>query len=383
MDCITAHQFGHANVVACMGTAVTEEQVGQVKRLSRRIVLALDADAAGQMATLRSLEMLPNALGDEEAPVPVPVGGRGPAPNVVVSWERKLNAEIRIVELPEGKDPDELIRRNPESWPEVVANSKPFLDFFIEGVTAGIPANDGRAKAAAVARIAPIVHAVGDRIMEAHYAALIARKLNLPDSAVLAEIRRPATPSRQQGQTGSGNPSGAATRTPALRQLPQVTSQEDHLAALLLTYRAILAGLLPEVREDDFFDARNRELVQVLKSPGVPMELEPDAIIAGLDDNVADHAERLVSILENTPIRYPGQIERDAAGTLGRLRQDRYKSQMTAIQSQIRDAQEQGESSELDRLTQHLADLAARHAEFAPPKSPYFRDIRDQKPTNV
>ncbi len=374
MDCITAHQFGHANVVACMGTAVTEEQIGQVKRLSRRIVLALDADAAGQMATLRSLEMLPNALGDEEMPVAVPTAGRGPTPTMVIAWERKLNAEIRIVQLPQGKDPDELIRRNPETWPDVVATARPFLDFFIDGVTAGVPANDGRAKAAAVARIAPIVHAVGDRITEAHYASLIARKLGLPDSAVLSEIRRPSTQSRQQNQPQMPN------RPSPMQQFPATSSQEDHLAALLLVYRPILAGLLPQVREDDVYDARNRELLHVLKDPGIPLELPPEAIIAGLDDHVADHADRLVASLDGTPVRYPGQIERDAAGTLGRLRQDRYKSQLTTLQAQIRDAQEQGETDEMERLTQQLSALVSRHREFTPPKSPYFKDLRDVKP---
>ena len=68
MDAIAAHQFGYANVVAAMGTAVTEQQIGLVKRLSRNIVLALDADAAGQGATVRSLEMLPSVL-DQRAGV--------------------------------------------------------------------------------------------------------------------------------------------------------------------------------------------------------------------------------------------------------------------------------------------------------------------------
>ena len=69
MDAIAAHQFGYSNVVAAMGTAVTEQQIGLVKRLSRNIVLALDADAAGQGATVRSLEMLPGALDQELTPI--------------------------------------------------------------------------------------------------------------------------------------------------------------------------------------------------------------------------------------------------------------------------------------------------------------------------
>ncbi|MGI9253177.1 MAG: DNA primase, partial [Thermomicrobiales bacterium] len=239
MDAITAHQFGHANVVACMGTAVTEEQINQVKRLSRKIVLALDSDAAGQLATLRSLEMLPAALGDEETPVAVPTQGRGPTPTMVIQWERKLNAEIRIVKLPEGKDPDELIRRNPEAWPEVVATAQPFLDFYIEGVTAGIAPTDGRAKAAAVSRIAPIVRAVGDRILEAHYASLIGRKLGLPDSAVLSEIQRSGAQPQGRRQTMPNQP---VQRPGNLMQPPANASQEDHLVALLLAHRPVCAG---------------------------------------------------------------------------------------------------------------------------------------------
>src|SRR5918997_867589 len=92
MDAIAAHQYGHANVVAAMGTAVTEAQIGLVKRLSKQIVLALDAETA-------------------------------------------------IVRLPEGKDPDELIRKAPERWPEVVATAQPFLDFYVEAVTAGVAAD--------------------------------------------------------------------------------------------------------------------------------------------------------------------------------------------------------------------------------------------------
>src|SRR5690606_34959267 len=89
MDAIAAHQHGYANVVAAMGTALTEAQIEQVKRLTKRIVLALDADAAGQMATLRSLDSMQQALDAEEVPVPDALG--------VIRFERKLNAEISIL----------------------------------------------------------------------------------------------------------------------------------------------------------------------------------------------------------------------------------------------------------------------------------------------
>ena len=58
MDVIAAHQFGYRNVVASMGTAITESQLGLLKRYSKNVVLALDADAAGQAAMTRALDAL-------------------------------------------------------------------------------------------------------------------------------------------------------------------------------------------------------------------------------------------------------------------------------------------------------------------------------------
>ena len=367
MDAIAAHQFGHANVVACMGTAVTEAQVAQLKRLSRHITLALDADAAGQMATLRSLEVLPKALDSEAVPVAVPVAGRG-APQAIIAWERKLNAEISIVRLPEGKDPDELIRRSPDTWPEVVAGAQPFLDFFVEGVAAGVDPADARAKADAVARAAPLLQAVGDRVVQAHYARLLASRLGLPESAVLAEIRR--------GTLRTSASASLAANVVPLRPNGRA-AHEEHLLALLLAHRAICAGVLPEIDPELLHDARSRELLATLLDPRIPLDLDAPAIVAGLDEPVADHAERLLASLEGKPARYPGQIEQDARSALERLRKERHETRMRELQAQLLAAYQGGEPAEVALLREQLAAEADAHGQFSPPPSPYFRDSRD------
>jgi DNA primase len=366
MDAIAAHQFGYANVVACMGTAVTEAQIGQVKRLSRHITLALDADAAGQMATLRSLETLPRALDAEAVPVALPVVGRG-VPQAMVAWERKLNAEISIVRLPEGKDPDELIRRSPEKWPEVVAQAQPFLDFFVEGVTAGVAPTDARAKAEAVGRVVPVLQAVGDRVVQAHYARLLANRLGLPEAAVFAEVRRSALRTSATAPAASVVPLRAAERT----------AHEDHLLALLLAHRAICAGVAADVDPDLLVDARNRELLATLRDERIPLELEAAAIVAGLDDAIGDHADRLLVSLEGKPAQYPGQIERDARAALDRLRKQRHETRMRELQAQLLAAAQEGDADAVALLRAQLAAEAEAHGRFSPPPSPYFRDSRD------
>ena len=367
MDAIAAHQFGHANVVAAMGTAVTEGQIGLVKRLSRNIVLALDADAAGQGATIRSLEMLPGALDQELTPVGAERDPNRPRAESIIVWQRRFKTTISIVRLPQGKDPDELIRRDPDSWPAVVATAQPFLDFYIDAALTGIDASDAPAKSAAIRKLVPLLEAAGDQVVQAHYAGVVARKLQLPETSVLRELRRAAVRSATPRLSRADPPSPTAGRT----------SNENHLMALLLRYRSVCQGVLGLVPLDDLGDTRNRELLRILQDPQIPLDMEPEFIIAGLDDAVADHAEALLARLEQTPRPFPAQIERDARRALIRLEKERFDYLMTQLQNSIAVSEADDDAEALTDLRRQLSALYERHRQFYPPRSPYFRDSRD------
>jgi DNA primase len=113
LDAIQAQQAGYGNVVAQMGTALTDSQLKLVApKYAKRVLLALDSDAAGQNATMRSLEVARRALSEDFA-------GR-------------LQIEIRVLDVPGAKDPDDFIRESPEAWPSVVETSRPVADFVID-----------------------------------------------------------------------------------------------------------------------------------------------------------------------------------------------------------------------------------------------------------
>jgi DNA primase len=285
----------------------------------------------------------------------------------MIVWQRRLKAQISIVRLPEGKDPDELIRRAPATWPDVVATALPFLDFYVDAILATVDLGDVPAKAAAVRRLAPVLEAAGDQVVQAHYAGIIARKLQLPESSVLVELRRTAVRSKASASSRQALPPVAASRA----------SNENHLLALLLRHRAICHAVLPLVPDDDLIDARNRELLRVLRDPSIPLDLAPEMIVAGLDDAVADHAEALLERLEQTPPQFPGQVERDARRALIRLARERFDELMRQIQSDIALAERTEDLESLTDLRQQLAALSERHRQFYPPRSPYFRDSRD------
>ena len=117
MDVMMGWQTGFRNIVAQMGTALTEQQLNVLKRYTRRFVIALDSDAAGMQATMRSLEVARETLDRE---VESRFDARG-----LVRHEGRLKADIRVLTLPEGTDPDLLLRREPTLWPQLVEKARP------------------------------------------------------------------------------------------------------------------------------------------------------------------------------------------------------------------------------------------------------------------
>ncbi|MFH1382256.1 MAG: DNA primase, partial [Chloroflexota bacterium] len=128
MDVIIAHQYGFHNVVASMGTSITEDQMGHLKRLTRNVTLALDPDAAGEEAMLRCLH-----------------------------YENELEAEIKVIVLPEGKDPDEVIKEDPGCWAKLVEQSRPVVDCTFDNLLTGLDLTKARDKQAVVDSLLPVV----------------------------------------------------------------------------------------------------------------------------------------------------------------------------------------------------------------------------------
>ena len=134
MDAIAAHQAGFQNVIASMGTALTEPQVNMIRRLTGRVTMALDQDTAGQQATLRSLESSWRIYQSRMA---------GRSGNTAM-LQQNQNPEIRIAAMPPGQDPDDVIRRSPGEWKELVSNARPLLEFVITAMTASVDASSPR-----------------------------------------------------------------------------------------------------------------------------------------------------------------------------------------------------------------------------------------------
>jgi DNA primase len=198
MDVMQAWQHGFRNVVAQMGTSLTETQLRLLQRLTKRFVLALDPDAAGAKATLRSLQLARETL---DRDVEVTFDARG-----LVQLEGRLKADIRIVTLPEGQDPDNLIRADPTAWPKLLAEARPVVDYVIRVVAAELPPGDAKAKNAAAAQILPLIHDIAEPVERDHYLGVLSKTLGVEVAALRAAEARLKKQAGGRGSRGAGEP---------------------------------------------------------------------------------------------------------------------------------------------------------------------------------
>src|SRR5579859_1764652 len=188
MDAIQAHQGGFSNVVAQMGTALTEAQLRQLSKYARRLILALDPDAAGVQATLRGVEVARKTLGDSS----VVFDPRG-----MLRQAGKLDVEILIMTLPDGQDPDDLIRDNPHGWGQLVENAEPVVDYVIAAGTADITTRSTFTDCEQVARdLLPILLATENDLQQHYNIQRLALRLRLDERTLIQWAQQ------QRGQSG-------------------------------------------------------------------------------------------------------------------------------------------------------------------------------------
>ena len=249
MDVIAAHQHGYTNVVASMGTALTEQQVYQLKSLAKDFVLALDPDAAGQEATLRSLESSWRIFERQSV-----TGRRRPSVGVLY---RREPLRLRIAALPAGLDPDTLIRRDQREWERLTEEALPLLEYMIPAVASRFDIATGNGKTQAVETLFPLIASVEDAFDQERYLRTLAQTLDVSDASLRNSIGRMGDSAQRQRSSRREAPDAPeVTAAPISRE--EVSLEEFTLSLLL--QRPELRELALEFSPQHFHLSENREI---------------------------------------------------------------------------------------------------------------------------
>ena len=163
MDLILSHQAGVKNAVASSGTALTSEHLEMIKRFTKNIVLAFDADDAGISAAHRAVEL---ALSQDMS--------------------------VRIARLPKGMDPADVARKDPSQWVDAVKNAKQVIDLYLE-LLPSLHKENSELRAKVTEVIVPFVALLKSPIDQGHYVGEIAKLLGIKEEPVWDEVKKRGT----------------------------------------------------------------------------------------------------------------------------------------------------------------------------------------------
>lgn len=253
MDVIAAHQHGMSNVVASMGTALTEKQIGLVRDLTGRLAFALDPDAAGNAATLRGVEVARRSLDREHVAMPSLLGATS-----------RLKAEMSIISLPKGKDPDTLIREDPQLWQQLVEDATPLVDHLMAVVTSRLDLTRPEGKSQASEQLLPIIAELGDDVKREFYLGRLAALLGVTERTLAGMAARMHRPQKKKVAKAEAQPVAPGRYGDAL---------EEHCLSLLLQHPE-LSGRAEGLLAEHFERSENREIFMVWRDASDPEEAQ-------------------------------------------------------------------------------------------------------------
>ncbi len=287
-DVIGFHRAGVRRAVATCGTAFTEDHVRLLKRYASRVVLAFDADAAGQGAAERFYE-----------------------------WEQKYQVQVSVARLPGGEDPGDLVQRDPEALAAAVTDAAPFLAFRLERVMKGQTARTPEDRARLAERAMGVVNEHPDPNVRKLYAGQVAAEVGLQvsDLVRIAE-QRPRRPTVAV----------AAPRRTAVRENAEFVA----VALLAQDWDSIAGWLVEELFHDDahrlaflaLADAGGVLALAIETADPEAREVLERAAVADLDVDAETEARNLIAaavrrqLAQRTGTRDPELIRGDAEARL-------------------------------------------------------------------
>ena len=374
MDVIMAWQGGFRNVIAQMGTALTREQLQLLKKYTKRFVIALDADAAGANATMRSLSVARDTLDRESEIAFDPTG--------LVKEESRLQADIRIAQMPEGEDPDSIIRTDPAEWAKLIGSAKPVVEYVTSVLVEQNPITEAKNKSEIAQQVIPLILDINDPVERDHYWQYLARTLQV-DERSLRQLnikksrqnnannsrQRPvvngkSTQPQKQGAAQPGQPM-TALRDPTRRTIKreeEFLGRCIHNPVLIRQVNKILSETgQPILHSQDFSVQIDRELFLLLNNK----QSAGDVAASGeMWDSLEPILAERLKVISREALASDKKPGRSLALSVLQWRWEKKKLLHRNLKMMIIAAHSNAEQDSIDLLTRQIQDLGKEISEI-------------------
>jgi len=316
LDFILPYQEGLKNIVASQGTALTIEQARLIKRYTHNVVMVYDADAAGELATLRTLDIF---------------------------IEEAMN--VRVVSLPQGFDPDLFVRKyGIKDFQKEIEQAQNLFDYKLKILKSRFSIKDIEGKAKVSCEMLPTINKFKNAVLKSEYIKRLAQGLDIKEDALLQELSKikEAKPYLDlHAQTA--------------KKSPGINPTEKLLIKLMLEEREFIDRIKESLEPADFQDERVSRIVSIMFDLiEQDKEIEPKKIVNRIEDD-----DILQVICEATFMpEVSGQNKEEVIDDcIQRIKCEKLRLKREHLHDQIKTAQDTGDEDRLQRLMQEFHHL--------------------------
>lgn len=228
MDVITPFQEGVHNIVASLGTSLSEGHVSLLKRFTNEVIIAYDSDSAGSAATSRGLNLLV-----------------------------KGDIKVKMLSLPSEKDPDDFIRNNGvDAFNEVISQAIDLVDYKLDKIHKQVNINSAEGKTQAVSDLIGTLANLNNQVERHEYVKKCAERLNLEEDYIWQQL----------GELGAGKRVRRSTQ-PTIKSTPKLSARETierKLLECMIQYPRFISQAHSQLTKDDFSNKGHAELAEIL-----------------------------------------------------------------------------------------------------------------------
>jgi DNA primase len=324
LDFLIPYQKGIKNIVASLGTALTTEQARLLKRYSNNVVMVYDADSAGELATLRSLDIF---------------------------IEEEM--EVRIVSLPKGFDPDLFVLKNgADSFKELINSAKNIFDYKLGILKARFNDKQSESKAKIASLMLETIIKIKNAVLKSEYVRKLAQELNIKEEAILEEIGK-IKPQKSN-----------AVKVPSLaKEYLAVNATEKLLMSLMLEENTLISRIKENLDPKDFQDERIAKIVSImfnLVEEG--KEVRPQILMNHLGEEISGLICESAFLPEDLGSEHREKVVEDC---IQRMKAKSDKLKRERLHEQIKAAQHSGNQDYLNELLEEFHSLITKKADKA------------------
>jgi len=317
LDVVTAHQYGINNVIASLGTALTVEQIKLLRRHTHNVVMVYDADKAGEMATLRGLDLF-----------------------------LEEGMSVKVADLDKGHDPDSFIRKfGPRGFNTAIKKAKSLFAYKLNILRERFDSNEPEDKGSIAREMLHTICRVRNAVIKAEYVRKLSSELSTKEDAVWEELKK-MKKDRKRGELREGNQ--------GLQKAINVPPAEKILVRLMLEDRGVVDTVKNSLKPFDFKNLEVRRLVEALFNMHTEnASISAIRLITYLEDRVSPN---LISFIVNEQIEIRDKA-RNVSDCIKAIKKCRRDERLRDIQDRLSIAQKNGSDDETRMLLEEFNGL--------------------------